>query len=699
MSTLSDRLRFGALRAAAAALGLKSFVQPSLLELGLLDGQKERLPDPTFGNLEKYLKAYADEPWVYACVSRRAEDVAGAPIRLFDAAGKKIEKHEALDLLENPNKFMGMSKQFYLECLQSGLLLAGRGFTLLDDLDERGRPRALWPLIPSLVEVIPSKDPTKFREGYLLHGTGGAPKPYSTDQIKEVSLYNPLSYYQGLPPLAAGRTSADTHRASGKWNLRFFDNSARPDIVLTTPHSLDDKQRKRMAESWNKRHGGEDRAHGMAFLEKGTKAEIVGVSQKDMDFILQKKMSREELCSVFRTPPALVGLFEYANYANAAEQERIYWRGTVVPDAKRLAQFLTIAILPFYDKTKKLRFGVDESEIRALQEDEAARSEYVRRYWEAGVPMNQLVETYKLPFGKIPGGDQAYVPISFVPSGQAAPAEPVDVQASAPTVRVLRSGKLAPTPAMMAAKKHKFALMAHSLGIPLQADVRKFFDEQRDQVLRAIHSAGGKPTKEQIGIDSAASILHLSELIRPHVLRSGLAGAEEEGKFLRDLSGKALAQKGPDRISKWANNNSFSWAKDINETTLKKLDALLEDGLAEGLTIEEISQEVANLFDSERDWRTLRVAQHEVVAALNEGSLDAYRDNAYVQGKGWLPTYDEATRDTHALAGKTFDEGGSIPVGQDFQVGSASGQAPGQLDEVGENMNCRCTIFPTINRS
>jgi len=48
----------------------------------------------------------------------------------------------------------------------------------------------------------------------------------------------------------------------------------------------------------------------------------VGVNQKDMDFIQQKKMSREEICSVFKVPPALIGLFEYANYANAREQEQ-----------------------------------------------------------------------------------------------------------------------------------------------------------------------------------------------------------------------------------------------------------------------------------------------------------------------------------------------------------------------------------------
>lgn len=692
----------------------KSFVSPSPEELGLFDPQPMRIPDPGFGNYEKYLKAYADEVWVYACVSRRAADVASTPIILVDrSSGKAIDKHPVLDLLNRPNPRMKLTRRGFLWWLDASLLLAGNGYYLMDEL--KGKlPTSLWPLIPSLVQPIPDKDPKVFLKRYDYH-VGGSKIPLSTELCHQIQFPNPLSYFEGMPPLAAARMSVDTHRASTRYNLRFFDNSARPDLVFKTPHSLTAEQRKRMAVIWMKRHRGEDKAHLPAFLEKGTEAQLIGLNQKDMDFIEQKKMSREEICSAYQVPPALVGLFEYANYANAQEQERIYQRSTVVPDAQSLCEFLTGTLLPLFDPKGSYEFRVDTSAIKALQEDQDKQSQYIDRYWKMGVPLNQLVKSYKLPFGEVKGiGDISFVngsatkadgtplnppPAPMIPGQD--PSEPdADEEETPKPPKPVKSKAIHPTLAQRKAKHNAMLAKADSLSVGMRSAIRAEFDRQRDSVLAAVQAAGEgeKPSRAALKIDTAASTKALAEAMAPHMKLSVYAGNEIEGKLIRDLSKKfdPVHRKDPSRIDKWVSKNAFKWAGEMNATTLARIDKIIEDGLANGESISEISEALSEAFDVERDYRTDRAAQTEVIASLNQGALEAYQDNPQVQGKGWLATEDEATRDSHRQAGAVYNELNPIPVNEPFQVGNAAGLAPGQTGDPSEDINCRCSIFPVV---
>lgn len=706
---MAKRNRTGA---KAARRARKSFLQPSVAELGLFDPQVNRIPDPAFGNFDKYLKAYADEVWVYACVSRRTLDVASTPICLYDkATGKKIEQHDILTLLNNPNPRMGLTRRTFVSWLEASLLLSGSCYFLMDEVDGRGVPQILWPLIPSLVQVVPSKDPKVFRDGYLYHA-GAKPIPLGVEVCKQAQLFNPMSYDYGLPPLSAARASVDTHRASTRYNLRFFDNSARPDLVFTTPHSLTPEQRNRMAAIWMKRHRGEDKSHLPTFLEKGTEAKLIGINQKDMDFIEQKKMSREEVCSAYQTPPALVGLFEYANYANAEEQEKIYQRSTVVPDARHLCEFLNHALLPLFDRSGRVELRVDESAVKALQEDEDKRSQYVDRYFKMGVPLNQLVRAYKLPFGEVAGiGDR-----SFVAGVQDANAVPTEVQtppallpgpAGAPLTDEVppkdeEKAARVPSVAQRKEKHARMLVLADSLGGELRVAVRKVFDEQRDRIMAAVHAAGGeKPSKESLAIDTEKQKNLLADAMAPHVKIGVYAGRDAEMRVVRDLVKKDMprvSRKGEARIDKWVAKKVFAWAEDMNKATLKRVDAIIEGALADGASVEELSKLLAEAFDSERDYRTLRVAQTEMIAALNEGALEAYRENPFIEGKAWLATEDEVTRDDHRIAGETYGADNPVTVDGDFKVGDASGPAPGQTGDPAQDINCRCSVFPVVKK-
>lgn len=679
---------------------IKSFVSPSYGEL--LGTDTSKLPAPSSRNYARYLKTYSDVSWVYICVKRIDQDIASAPIGLFDKNDKRIYNHPALDILNTVNDHMTYSD--LLEWTQAGLELAGNAYWLFDDISNRGIPGTIWPLIPSHVEIIQSSNPKEFVKGYK-YRVGGDTITFAPEQILHFKNFNPSDYFYGLATLAAARLSIDSFQAGGKWNLNFLKNSARPDMTITTPHSLQPDQRKRMRESWHQLYGGENKAHGVAFLEKGAVPKLIGTTQKDMDFIEQTKMSRIDICSTFGVPPAVAGLFE-TSYVNGEEQEKIYWRSTIIPKANKICQTLTEFLLPLFDPSGTMYFALVESEIKALRADEEKRSAYVQKYWTMGVPLDNLIDAYGLPFKKVEGVTNiSYLPISAILAGEAAP---VQEDSSAMIERLDKEfdesakARITPTRGQLRAKHHRFMLLAANLSKPFQKVMRGYFDSQRDIILGALSQyQGQRPGMQDLGISERDMNAALEKTMSPHIRKSVYEGRDSENMMLKDFLGKdapAVSAKAA-RIEDWIRLKSFMWAENINTSTLKKLQKVMSETIAEGEGIAAISKRVAEVFDVERDYRTLRIAQTEVIASLNQGAVEAYRDNELIERKGWLPAYDEVTRSSHAAAGRTYGVRGAILIDDNFQLSSGgAGPGPGDMGTPGDSINCRCTIFPVVEK-
>jgi hypothetical protein len=63
-----------------------------------------------------------------------------------------------------------------------------------------------------------------------------------------------------------------------------------------------------------------------------------------------------------------------------------------------------------------------------------------------------------------------------------------------------------------------------------------------------------------------------------------------------------------------------------------------------------------------------------------------------VEEKEWLATQDAVTRDTHVEA-----DGQVVGIDEEFEVGDATCQFPGDTGDPEEDINCRCGVLPVIN--
>lgn len=316
-------------------------------------------------DFEDYAVAYAQVVWVHACASIIASAVAGLPLTVR-RNGRAQPDSTLQRLLDAPNRHT--TGYDLWEQTVTSLELAGNAYWEIER-DPTGRPIAIYSLRPDLVRIVP--DVQEYVRGYL-YEVNGQSVSLTPDEVIHFRYFNPLDEYYGLGPLAAARHGVIADSYAVAYNTNFFRNGARPHGVLETERSLSDDSLRRLRAQWEQAHRGSGRAHRIAILEEGLAYKPLSLTPQDMEFVAQRRISREEICAAFKVPPAVVGLFEYANYANAQQQERFFWGHTIVPKTRKLEhriavalrdQFRTVLGGPGWD----VRF--DLSGVTALQAD------------------------------------------------------------------------------------------------------------------------------------------------------------------------------------------------------------------------------------------------------------------------------------------------------------------------------------------
>jgi hypothetical protein len=327
-----------------------------------------------------------------------------------------------------------------------------------------------------------------------------------------------------------------------------------------------------------------------------------------------------------------------------------------------------------------------------LQENEDAKSVTAARYFAMGVPYNRVAEALKLPIKEIDGGDIGYIPFSLMPVGEAARHEPVKDEPQKSAKRF----SLKMTDAQKEVKWKAFVKIADAHEERVKAVVRKYFKDQETDVQISLDEQ--KRLKKKINIDDILfddeeEGARLFAAMQPHYREIIKAQAAQE---IANFNFGILFDLSNSRVSSWIEKHGGNAIDGINKTTKDALRSTLSEGVAAGESIPDLAKRVTGVYDAAVGYRADRIARTETIAASNEGALETYRQTGLNIKKGWLSAMDERTRETHIVAGRTYDDNGAIGVDDDFQVGAGTGSAPGQIGLPEEDIQCRCSIFPIV---
>ena len=609
-----------------------------------------------------------------------------------------------LDLLYQPTPYF--NENIFKQIIVSQFLVYGNVFILKDARDSQRRPTRLIP-IPKPC-VMPMLDKYGYPYAYSINTISGsfvAPK----EDIIHVYEGNAENLFWGQSRLLRCKLDNDTMDAAKVFNLAFFRNGASVGGQIVYPEGarVTDQEAQEMLRFFNDQNQGSEKAHRTAFFTKGGKYESFKSSHKDMEFAEGQRFAMQQIYSQMGVPPALVGLFEHAPQFNTKEQQKMFYETNVMPLMRLFADAFSEELVPEFYKDESVYVWYDFGKVKALEPDWEAKARAVQLL-APYYPINEITKVLDLPFSAIPGGDEPPSPILSA-FGLNAP--------KADTKSVKRVRTIRPTPAQM--KRHKAdklaliesqgKVMAKSIEshFKMQGDLVKAWVKDNQETLFDYNACFGS-RKEQENLLLVVKVPAMAEIYQ--------AGVDFETNYLQSLAPKKdfrFTDKKAlqDRVQKWAEEHALLWAESIEETTLKRIDAIITEGVKRGMPNKDINNIVLQFFSQDGYEPTMltenvggakvsifdrvgTIVQTETRSTISEAQLETYRSTPYVTGKGWITTMGVA--DHHK--GHLEMDGQEVKIDEKFYNREAQmyTDAPGQFGTADQDINCLCDTYPVV---
>jgi HK97 family phage portal protein len=273
---------------------------------------------------------------VYACVRVISETVASLPLitytRLPNGGKQRAENHPLYELLRiSPNT--EQTSLEWREQMLAHLLLRGNAYSRIV---RRGNTVSeLIPITPDQVDVKTSNGAIL---GYEIRIDGRPELIAPSDMLHVRGLST--DGVMGRSVLRDASDAFNSSKAAQEYGRRVLENDATPGMVLRHPGTLDEEAAQRLRKSWQSMFGGPRNAGRTAVLEEGMSVEKVQMTAEDLQFLDTRRLQRQEIASIYRVPPHLIGDLSASSYSNIEQQSIEFVTHCVRPWCVRIEQAL-----------------------------------------------------------------------------------------------------------------------------------------------------------------------------------------------------------------------------------------------------------------------------------------------------------------------------------------------------------------------
>lgn len=701
-------------------------------------------------NASQYLEASIG--WVYGCVSRIADALASVDIELYKVNSKgdveEVPNHPAIDLLDRVNDYttridhMNLTQQ-YLELAGEAPWYVNRG--------ESGNlePSTIMLLRPDRLTIVQNDDKTSDSpiKGYSYKVDAQNTIEIKPEELIFLKYPDPTNWFRGKGTLAAAARTVDIDNFSEEYNKRFFYNSARPDMVLSSDQKLTLSQRQTLQSSIKKLYQGGDKSHKTLILESGLTATPFSVSAKDMDFLEQQRYDMAKIFSIFGVPKSVMAISDDVNFANAKVGEYVFMKYTIVPKLKRIVAQLNEFYLPMFKGTEGMFFSFDNP---IPSDTDADVKRYDSALGKGYMTINEVRHEQNLPdIGE--SGDTILVPMGITPIDNAiANPQPAPIPSKAITIKSKKNKKTIMANSgggysfafkqirVEKAKKKAKEKIAEkitaaekrideiSIALVTQIVNRKKFEkkqqtEQRkrmvdnyvavylsasknfervfqlgmntvfeEQKKRILAKVPKKSTKATVNIDDWSldeedETKIMVNVFTPLSKEVIKANGERAAKLVGEGTNFSMAT---DVVQNYLKDRTFKFSFEVNQETNRLLGDTLKEGVKNGEGIPQLRARVSELFTDMESYRSERIARTEVISASNFAANEAYNQSGVVNQVQWLATEDDRIDDECAeLDGNIIDLGDSFANNEYF----------GDVEYPPVHANCRCTVIPIVS--
>ena len=634
-----------------------------------------------------------------------------------------IEKHEIYDLLENPcpadRDLNGWTIRYFVFACYT---LVGEAY-LLKVRDKMGRVIGLQPVAPSWVIQTPTVN-QRFWEIYPFGTAGGNSIKVPVEDVvsfKDIDLNDPYGRGRGTSEAIGDEIQSDEY--ASKYAKNLFFNDATPSAIIYAPQG-DKDTADQIKQSWLQKMAGYRHAkEPMVLTGEGSRFEKISQTPTELDFVESRKFLRDNSNEHFHIPPEIMGILQNSNRSTIDSAEYLLNKNVLADYLRMFERVINNQLLwEDFDKERKLILhhenNISEDIAQKLQiandglsrgtltvndwriamgyeADERGGDVYLRSFGAVEVPFNsepiELPDTEPAQTVELPNTEEELPEKEFEALSKAYEKKYKVLKSEADKERRGKIWKV-------------FDARARSIEAPFYKAMQTAFSKQNEEVNKTIRKA----CEENKDVGTAIENLYNKEMDKKllHTLAgaffNGLTVGAEHGLELLNKKGiKEISDETRRLFNIWIDTYGLNLAKDIDDTTKKKLRKALSESIEEG---EDLKKRVAKLievademFAEDKKWRAELIARTESCTTMNAGAIELYKSED-IQMKEWISVQDDRTRDAHLLM-----DGTVIPVTDKFEV-PATSQSEGAFMEyagdptapAGQVCNCRCTVAPFV---
>jgi HK97 family phage portal protein len=312
------------------------------------------------------LSAITSYPIIYGAVTAISDAIASLTIKVYDVkGGERVElpDHPFYKLFSRPNPHQGSYE--FLDQMSQSLDVFGNVFISVEKI---GGEYELYLLNPVNVAIIP--DPRVKVKEYRYNINGDIVK-YKPEEIIHIKMIDLEDQYYGKPPLSVAADILTFEGNRLNFANQFFVNGAIPSGVLETDSNLGETLLKKLRGEWTRIHKGINNSHTVAILQSGVKYKSISSPLKELDFTALKKLSKEDLLTVFKMPDSILGS------KSSKEDLATFWRSCISPRIKRIESAINrgLAVQMFGEGSTRFEFNLKS--VDALQEDKGEQAKYL----------------------------------------------------------------------------------------------------------------------------------------------------------------------------------------------------------------------------------------------------------------------------------------------------------------------------------
>lgn len=345
---------------------------------------------------------------IFAVVRFIAQAIASMPVQLMRTLPDGRREPAALPcsyvVRKRPNGWQSAFDFYQLVAYWTAL--HGNAFARVIP-GERGFCSELRPLHPTRVRVKRFAD---YSLGYEFFGDTGSWQSIDASQILHWRWISDNGYV-GLPPSELCGTSVALARKLDTAASAFWDNSARPDLVVTTKQRVPDEAVEALRRGIRDMYGGARNRGSAAIMPPGTELKpIESNSNEASQFMQLRDAILPDVARCWGVPSTLLGDARMARWSNVEQEHLSAQVWCLLPWQRRMEGPIDMMLQPVYGEDLYTKF--DSRGL--LRADTASRVQLYQGLFNMGaLKPQELRDMEDLPLLDDPAAEQTYMQLGF----------------------------------------------------------------------------------------------------------------------------------------------------------------------------------------------------------------------------------------------------------------------------------------------